>query len=312
MIKKYMACIACLLVLCCGCKASAVQDKAKITPYSRISEICYLKQSFEIPGIELSSPQQIASHDDILFICDSGNSRIIKCGLQGNVISEFGRQSSMTSNFIEPICIDVSSSQFCVYDRGSSKIQVLTLDGEPLWEYDLNEKFNFISDIIDVEICEDETVYFSLIAYGKHTGNSGIYSLKAGEIAKISSCTVGYLTSIENDIYFMSKYELEDDNNWISGYAEMLRITENGLERISAFSDSYSASGIDVFDGKLYTYNYCSQSVEVFSTDGRYISTEFAEPVVNDFVYRGFCADKYGNLYLSDSVGNTIYKLVRE
>lgn len=310
--RKYIACIVCILLLCSGCKANAVQDKAKVTPYSQIKEICYTKQEFEINGIELSSPQQIASHDDILFICDSGNSRIIKCDLKGNVISEFGGLGSMTGNFVEPICIDVSSSQICVYDRGSSKIQVLSLDGKPLWEYDLKEKFNFISDIVDVEICEDGTVYFSLIAYGKHTGESGIYSLKEGEITRISSCTVGYMTSLEDNIYFMSKYELEDDNNWISGYAEMLKITDGNWERVSAFSDSFSAEGVDSFDGKLYTFNCCSQSVEVFSPDGGYISAVFAEPVVNDFVYRGFCADKYGNLYLSDSAGNTIYKLVRE
>ncbi len=310
--KKYIACIVCILLLCSGCKANAVQDKAEIIPYSQVKEICYVKQEFKINGIELSSPQQIASYDDILFICDTGNSRIIKCDLKGNVISEFGGLGSMTGNFVEPICIDVSSSQICVYDRGRDKIQVLTLDGEPLWEYDLKEKFNFISDIVDVEICEDETVYFSLVAYGKHTGNSGIYLLKAGDIAKISSCTVGYLTGIEDNIYFMSKYELGDDNNWISGYAEMLKITDDNSERVSAFSDSFSAEGVDHFDRKLYTFNYCSQSVESFSTDGRYISTVFAEPVVNDFVYRGFCADKYGNLYLSDSAGNTIYKLVRE
>lgn len=310
--RKYIVCIVCILLLCSGCKANFVQDKAEVIPYSPVDEIRYTKHEFEVQGIELSSPQQIASHDDILFICDSGNSRIIRCDLQGNATGEFGKNDSTPSNFVEPICIDVSSTQICVYDRGGSKIQVLTLDGEPLWEYDLKEKFNFISDIIDVEIFEDGTVYFSLIAHGKHIGESGIYSLKEGEITKISSCTVGYLTSIANSIYFMSKYELKDDNSWISGYAEMLRITENGLERVSAFSDSYSAVGIDYFDSKLYTYNFCSQSVEVFSTDGRYISTVFAEPVVNDFVYRGFCADNDGNLYLSDSAGNTIYKLVRE
>lgn len=309
--KKYIVCIVCILLLFSGCKANAVQDKAEITPYSPIKEICYLKQEFEIHGIKLSSPQQIASHDDILFICDSGNSRIIKCDLQGNVIGEFGKSGS-TTNFVEPICIDVSSSQICVYDRGSSKIRVITMDGESIWEYDMKEKFGFLSEIVDIEMCEDETVCFSLIAHGKYIGESGIYSIKEGEITKISSCTVGYLTSIANNIYFMSKYELKDDNSWISGYAEMLKISENGLERVSAFSDSFSAVGVDLFDGKLYTYNFCSQSVEVFSKDGRYISTVLAEPVVNDFVYRGFCADKYGNLYLSDSAGNTIYKLVRE
>ena len=310
--KKYIVCIVCILLLFSGCKANAVQDKAKITPYSQVKEICYSKQEFEIHGIKLSSPQQIASHDDILFICDSGNSRIIKCDLQGNVTGEFGRSGSASIRFVEPVCIDVSPSRICVYDRGTGKIQVLTMDGESIWEYDMKEKFGFLSEIIDVEICGNETVYFSLIAYGKYTGESGIYSLKEGEITKISSCTAGYLTSIANDIYFMSKYELKDDNSWMSGYAEMLKITGNGLERVSAFSDSYSAAGINFFDGKLYTYNFCSQSVEVFSADGSYISTVFAEPVVNDFVYKGFCADKNRNLYLSDSAGNTIYKLVRE
>lgn len=305
--RKYTALILCALLMLSGCKANVRQDKAEITPYSQVRDISYTKQTFEILGIQLSSPQQIAAFEDNLFICDAGNSRIIKCDLQGNLNDEL-----TVNSLVEPICVDVSSSRICVYDRGSGKILALNWEGELLWEYDFQSKFNFLSEIVDIEICGDETVYFSLLVHKKNIEESGLYMLKSGNITKISDYTVGCLTSAENNVYFMSKYELLDDDSWMSGYAEMLKISGENCERVSAFSDSFSASGIDIFDENIYTFDFCSQSVEMFSVDGKYIKTMFADPVVNDFVYKGFCADKNGNLYLSDSAGNTIYKLVKK
>lgn len=299
--------VMCILLFLCGCKADITQEKAEVTPYVTVEDISYEKVPFEIKGIGLSSPQQIATWEDMLYICDLGNSRVIVCDLQGNAVNEIGQ-----IGLIEPTCIAVSDFGLCVYDRRGSKLHVLTLDGEPVREYDLSEKFNHITEIINVEIIENGTVYFSLLSLSKHIGDSGVYMIKDDRIVKISDLTVGCLTEHENNIYFMSKYELDDDKNWISGYAELLKISDEKYERVSAFSNAYSAVGIECFDDRIYAYNDCRQCLDAFSLDGEYIATLFSEPVQNNFLYKGFCMDKNGNFYLSDSKGNAIYRLEKK
>ena len=304
--------IMCILLLFCGCKSDIKQEKAEVTPYIRVDNISYEKVPFEIKGIELSSPQQIAALGDMLYICDLGNSRVIVCDLQGNAVNEIGRIGPTQGGFIEPTCIAVSDSQICVYDRRGSKILVLTPGGEPVLEYDLSETFSPISEVVNIEIIDDGTVYFSLVSFSKHIGDAGVYMIKGSNTVKISDLTVGCLTEHGNNIYFMSKYELDDDKNWISGYAELLTITGEKYERISAFSNSYSAVGIECSDNRIYAYNDCFQCVDAFSLNGDYIATLFSEPVQNNFIYKGFCMDKNGNFYLSDSRGNVIYRLEKK
>lgn len=69
----------------------------------------------------------------------------------------------------------------------------------------------------------------------------------------------------------MSKYALQDDNTWLSGYAELLKITGENYERVSAFSDGFSAVGLEYYDGRLYVYDSCTQAVHTFSSNGEYI-----------------------------------------
>lgn len=286
-------------------RSKTKQEKAAVTPYSTVENIIYTKEVFNISGIELSSPRQIASGGEALFICDTGNSRIIKCGLDGSSAKSIGTQCG----FAEPACIAASSTRLCVYDRKDSTIRVMTLEGEPMWEFCLDDKFDFLSEVNSVAITAEGAVYFSLLAY-EHTDGSGIYRLKDGQLLKTGEYTVGALCSRDDDIYYMSKYELQDDDTWVTGYAELAKITDEKYERVSAFSNGFSAAGLELSDGRLYAYDSCSQSVNVFSLDGEYMETVFSEPVVNDFSYNGFCGDGRGDFYLCDTNGNTVYRLV--
>ncbi len=307
MYRKWLLIIPVFLVfLMCGCSVGFKQDKAEVVPY-RISEnIFFEKELLEIGGLELSSPRGIASNGEQLFICDSGNSRIVKCSMDGtsaDILAE--------GEFAEPVCISVSDTEMCVYDRGSNQIKALTLDGELIWDFSLDDDFDFFKEVVDVELCENGAVYFSLLSHNERLGDSGVYLIKDGKMLQISACTVGTLCDVGEDMFYMSKYELQDDNTWISGYAELLKITGETYERISAFSEGFSAVGLEYLDGKLYAYDSCSQSIQTFFPNGEYIETVFSEPVVNDFLYNGFCGDNDGNFYLCDTKGNTVYKLVK-
>lgn len=311
--KLVVFAILAMFLLPCGCKSETKQEKAEIVPYSKNENISYRKETLNINGFELSAPNQIATNGDTLFVCDSGNSRIVKCDTSGNLAAELGQVGTLPGEFVEPMCIAASQTQICVYDRGSSRIQVLTVGGEPVWEFYLEDEFNFHSEITDVEMDADGSVYFSLLAFDDHTSSSGIYYLpKDGKPQQIFAYAVGMLHNSGDKIYYMSKYELLEDNTWITGYAELLSIANQKCERVSAFSKGFSAVGLEIYDDKLYVYDSCSQSINVFYQTGEYIETVFSEPVVNDFVYCGFCGDKDGNFFLCDAKSGTVYKLVKK
>lgn len=295
----------------CGCNAEIAQEKAEVIPFDIKENICYSKEIFEIKGAELASPNQIASIDDMLFICDTENDRVIKCDLQGNMLCEIGGLGTSEGEFVEPCCIAVSSSGICVYDRGSKRIQTFSFNGDFISEFYLSDKFSAAASVVDIAISEEGIVYFSLLSFAKHLSEAGLYTLYNGELTKIRDLAVGYLTANGETIYYMSKYELKNETEWTSGYAEIFKIQSNEISRLSAFSDFYSANGLDFMNEKIYTYNFCGPSLDVFSIDGMYIETLFSEPVRNDFVYRGFCCDDEGNFYLSDSNSNLIYRLVK-
>ncbi len=295
-----------LVFLMCGCSAGFKQDKAEVVPYRITENISFKKELLEIGELELSSPRGISSNGEQLFICDSGNSRIVRCSVDGTSADILAEGA-----FVEPVCISVSDTEMCVYDRGSNQIKALTLDGEPIWDYSLDDDFDFLKEVVDVELCENGAVYFSLLLHNKCLDASGVYLIKDRKLLQISAYTIGTLCNVGEDIFYMSKYELQNDNTWISGYAELLKITGETYERISAFSEGFSAVGLEYLDGKLYAYDSCSQSIQTFFPNGEYIETVFSEPVVNDFLYNGFCADNDGNLYLCDTNGNTVYKLVK-
>lgn len=188
---KLFAILLALPCLLCGCASYSRQDKADITPFQLAENISFRKELISLNGVELSSPRQITSNGESLFICDAGNSRIIRYDFESGKTTALGQ----LGEFIEPACIASSDSHLCVYDRGSSRIQALNFDGEPVWEHCLDGEFDFLSEVVGVEICDDGAVYFSLIAYDKHTSSSGIYQLKNDKLKKISDYTVGALCS---------------------------------------------------------------------------------------------------------------------
>ncbi len=307
--KKLLITLLTLVFLMCGCSADSEQDKAEVVPYRITENISFKKEVLAIGELELSSPRGIASNGEQLFICDSGNSRIVRCSTDGTSADILGE-----GTLVEPVCISASDTEMCVYDRGSDRIKALTLDGELIRDFSLDENFDFFNEVVDVELCENTAVYFSLLyptSHNERLGDSGVYLIKDGKLLQISACTVGTLCNVGEDMFYMSKYELQDDNTWISGYAELLKITGETYERISAFSEGFSAVGLEYSDGKLYAYDSCSQSIQTFFPNGEYIETVFSEPVVNDFLYSGFCGDNDGNFYLCDTNGNTVYKLVK-
>ncbi len=291
-------------LMLCGCETAPEQEKAEITPYAQRENISYKKEALGMGDMELSFPWGIASYGDMLYISDMNNSRVIKYDIVSNSAEVFGE-------FSEPTLVDASELLVCVYDKGEDIIRAMTHDGKVSFEFSLADEFDFVYALEDIEVCGDGSLFFSMTAFDKNIDRSGIYRISDGRLSRISAYTVGAFASAGDTVYFVSKYELKEDNSWMTGYAELLEINGGEYERVSAFSDGFSATGLEYVGDKLFVYDDCSQSVVILDANAGYIETVFSESVVNDFVYKGFCGDKYGNFYISDGKGNTIYRLVK-
>ena len=299
----------------CSCSSDSdkfLQEKLPVQDIKPKEDILYTKEEFDIGG-ELKKPEKMAIDDEYLYICDTGNDKIIKYGLNNNQVEEIGYIGSGKGEFNTPKCIAVNDDKLCVYDFGNDRIQLLTKQGDYISEYSIKDNFSHSATVVDVEINSDDEIYFSLISYGENIQESGVYCLSENKAELLKSLLVGNMgvNFSNNDLYYFSKYETQIDTEWKTGYAEFGVINQQKIELKKGISNMYSSIDITVVDNQVYVYDDCGQAIDEFNFNGEYQKTIFSEPVENDFSYSGFCSDSQGNLYLSDKNNNAIYILKR-
>lgn len=308
---KFIKCVlaSILAITLSSCSKDIDYNKAAVEPFEIKENICYEKQIINIDGEILMQPENISSDGEHLYICDTGNSRIIKCDLNGEMPQPIGKLGNDVGEFVSPKIVAVNENKMCVYDYGNNRIQLLTKDGEYLMEYSL-ESFHSSSYLIDLEIDNNDKIYFSMIAFQDYIEESGVYCIEKDNYICIKPYTVGNLcVDDENMVYYFSKFEPESNSSWSTGYCEFAKISDNTFCLQKAISEFYSSIDTVYEDGYVYVYNSCLQCIDCFDTLGNYQVTVFREPVENDFEYNGFCTDFKGNFYLSDKNNNGVYKL---
>jgi len=68
--------------------------------------------------------------EDNIYVCDSGNHRILKFSESGEFISQWGSNGSEPGQFKCPACVTVHGERVIVSDWGNHRVQVFTLGGE--------------------------------------------------------------------------------------------------------------------------------------------------------------------------------------
>ena len=77
-------------------------------------------------------------NDDEILVADGGNHRIQQLNVQtGNFVKSFGKKGSGDGEFMNPesVCITSDGRFIVVVDHKNSRIQVFTMDGEPVFEF---------------------------------------------------------------------------------------------------------------------------------------------------------------------------------
>lgn len=297
-------------IILSSCSNDVAYEKMPVDDFEVNEEICFEKQILDIEGETLIQPEKIASDGENLYICDSGNNRILKCGLDGKATYSIGSLGNGNGEFINPKIISVNDTKLCVYDYGNKRIQLLTKSGEYLKEYSL-DKFHTSTYLVDLAIDNNDKIYFSNVAFHDFINEAGIYCIEENDYVQIKKYAAGNLciNTDSNVLYFFSRFEPDSDSNWKSGYCEFGEISDKTFYPKKAISDFYSSVDAVYESGSEYVYNSCMQCIDMFDPNGHYQATVFMEPVVNDYEYVGFCSDFCGNLYLSDKKNNAIYKL---
>lgn len=293
-----------------SCFDGPTYEKLPIEPFEINEEICLEKSVFNIENESIFQPEKITSDGQNLFICDTGNNRILICDLNGKNTKSIGSLGNGSCEFVKPQIVSVNYDKLCVYDFGNKRIQLLTKDGEYLSEYSLDD-LGELSKLVDMKIDNEDNIYFSIITYNDSLDKSGIYTIQNGDLTHIKPYSVCNICFDEENkyLYYISKYEPETKLSWTTGYCEFGKISNNILDFQKGISDFYSSLDILCYDNSIYVYNNSLQNIDKFDTSGNYQATLFSEPTENGFLYSGFCTDYQGNFYLSDRNNNTIFKL---
>ena len=299
--------LACMFL--CSCKVA--QKKQEIIPIKANQDIKYIKEEIKLENVELKEPAGIVADEECLYICDSGNDRIVVWSFGKNRTETIGNIGSGEGEFISPKCIDVNREKICIYDSGNYRIQVLNKDGTFISSIDLIDYFPKNIQITDIAIDQEDTIYFSVMLWHDDAKKAGLYSYNEGGIQLIEpmSVTAIYAGQNQGTVCTVSRCEYINEDTWKTGYAEfnIYKDCNNIVKR--AFSDLFSAVDIACLKNYYYVFDGCSQSIYEFDVEGNCKRWVFEEELPNNFSYTGFCADNVSRFYLVETNEGKLYML---
>ncbi len=84
------------------------------------TQTAYMPVGYIGEELELDKPSDIYFIDDFFYIADTGNKRIVKINLDGDLISEFTFEE-----FVDPVGVFVKNNKIYVADKGASKVFII-------------------------------------------------------------------------------------------------------------------------------------------------------------------------------------------
>lgn len=307
---KNIVSILLLFIFLVGCNKN---NDNNIPENKDIFEYVY-ENSYEMEELnidtELNKPKGIVSDRENLYICDSENDRILKTSFDGKIIKEF----NLDGGFSKPECITINEGDLYIYDRDNFRIVVLNNNGDIINEFNLMQlidehKFDF--SVIDLEPISKDEIYISVLGFDRIAKKSGIYLLKDGKAELILKDAMGNFTKDKSgNIFFIDEFDRRSKDEVGTGQVSIFKINGSDVIELEKVSNFYTSIDIVDFNNKLYVYDSARHNIDVFSYDGTYEKTIFSNYMPPEVVnITGFCVDKDGNFYISDSKNNKIFKV---
>lgn len=293
----------------CACKTT--QKKMEIMPIEAVSDIQYEKEELDLGNIVLQNPGKIVSDGSRLYICDSGNDRIVVWSLEDCMAEIIGNIGSGDGEFISPESLAINSKNICVLDSGNYRIQLLKKDGTFISSVNLLDYFPRNMKVVDVEIDEDGIIYLSVMLWHSDIKKSGLYAYSDGSFKLMEKlATASVCKNVDSEtLCTVSLCELKDESEWKTGYAEFC-IYESGKSIVkTAFSDLFSAVDIAVRNNRYYVFDDCSRCLYEFDEAGNCNRWLYEEELPSKQVYTGFCSLGADEFCLIETTEGTVYVL---
>lgn len=289
LLVKAFALFAASLFLC-ACKTT--QKKLEIIPIEAVSDIRYEKEELDLGDIVLQNPGKIVSDGSRLYICDSGNDRIVAWAFEDCAAEIIGNIGSGDGEFISPESLAVNSEKICVLDSGNNRIQVLKKDGAFVSSVNLLDYFPRNMKVLDVELDEEGIIYLSVMFWNDDIEKSGLYAYSEGSLKRMEKLATASICKNEDNgaVCTVSLCELKSESEWKTGYAEFC-LYKNGENTVKkAFSDLFSAVDIAVKNNHYYVFDDCSRSLYEFDEAGNCDRWLYEEELPSKLLYTGFCS----------------------
>lgn len=293
----------------CGCKTT--QKEMEIIPIEAVSDIQYEKEELDLGDIVLKNPGKVVSDGSRLYICDSGNDRIVVWSLEDCIAEIIGNIGSADGEFISPESLAVNSKNICVLDSGNYRIQVLKKDGTFVSSVNLLDYFPRNMKVVDVELDEEGIIYLSVMLWHDDIKKSGLYAYADGSFKLMEKLAAASVCKNEanGSVCTVSLCELKNESEWKTGYAEfcIYESRKNTVKR--AFSDLFSAVDIAVRNNRYYVFDDCSRSLYEFDEVGNCDRWLYEEKLPSKLVYTGFCSIGADEFCLTETTEGKVYVL---
>lgn len=219
-----------------------MRRRALISIFLAVTSLSAVAQKVDTLYTNLKNPSSFIIVNDAIYILESGNHRVLKLDLNGNLIEKYGNRGGGNYQFDNPISIASSNGlKIFVSDPGNNRIQVFDKRWQYLSSIAGNEKFQSENEITPTYLAVNKL------------GEIVFYDAKSKSLAKYDE-DGAYLDRIPipSDIKSVSGIQLSGDKVFVLDKKSGLvhRLSGNGF--YETFYPAKYANGFYSLDGLLF------------------------------------------------------------
>ena len=263
-----------------------------------------------------SSPAGVLVEDSSIYITDSSKNCVYVFDLAGSLLKTIGTTGNGNMQFLQPHQIRCYDNLFYILDSGNNRIQVYSKEFEyektikliEFIEWDFGEENDFA--YCDMAFDKEGNIFVSALAMQSH--NTRVLRIdKQGIVTQLGDELVGYLASINGEIYFANhKTAITGLQNgkantyYLSHENYLYKLIDGKLDVLSELPFKYDTVNFTYDNNYLYLSSYSLGTLDKFSVLGQYIGTIYVFDT--DAKIRYMYYDEVYDFFIATSAENGI------
>ena len=278
-------------VLLCGCSKEETVEKL-VLPYDEYKQTYHIIEKLED---DTSNYTDVLYYKNQILATDSKNNCIKVWNEKFEDVQVIGSMGNGQLQFIKPKAMDVDQNgMIYILDYGNSRIQVLDSNLQYKKEIALSflEGSDYQTETADFVVSEDGT--YAYITGTLYNPNLIYVNLETGETEQVVEYTEGYVTKINQTIYYIELGECivdGDDMTITSGVNYLYTLKSKEIISKVRLSDDLTVRGIMAHNEQLLcsswrvrvgTKSSGGSLIHQFKTNGDYVETIFGTELIDD------------------------------